>query len=230
MRRTTYLVVAVLAAVLAAGLVAASLVGARDKTPQPTAIYGDDTAAMLAGIPQNGSALGRPDAPVTLVEFADLQCPYCAQWSQQTLGTIVADYVRPGKVRLVFRGLAFIGPDSERALRFSLAAGQQGKLWNAVHLLYAHQGAENTGWVTDDLLAGVGAAIPSFSLDQALSAEASPKVDAELSAAKAVANRLGIHSTPAFAVGRTGGDLSPVQVTSLDADALRPALDELLAR
>jgi protein-disulfide isomerase len=230
MTRRTYFAVAVAAAVIAAGLVAASMLSARGETPRPTAVYGDDTAAMLAAIPQRGIALGRPNAPVTLVEFADIQCPYCAQWSQQALGELVSDYVRPGKVRLEFRGLAFIGPESERALRFSLAAGQQGKLWNVLHLLYTQQGAENGGWVTDDLLAGIAAAIPSFRLEQALSDDSSPKVEAELRAARKLANQLRINSTPSFAVGRTGGDLTSVQITSLDADGLRPALDKLLEK
>jgi protein-disulfide isomerase len=230
MQRSSYLTVAAVAAVLAAALIAASFVSGRSAQPSPDTIFGDDTAAMLAGIPQSGLALGAPSAPVTLVEFADIQCPYCAEWSRRALGQIVADYVRPGKVRIVFRGLAFIGPDSERALRFTLAAGQQGKLWNVLHLLYAQQGAENAGWVTDELLAGIGAAIPSFRLDPALAAESSTKVEAEMVAAGHVASRLGIRSTPSFAVGLTGGALKRVHVRTLDADGLRPALDELLGK
>jgi protein-disulfide isomerase len=227
-KRTTYGVVGAITAVIAGAMIAASVLGARGgKSTPPATVSGSDTSVLLAGIPEQGPVLGRQDAPVTLVEFADLQCPYCAQWSRQAFPDIVRDYVRTGKVRIVFRGLAFIGPDSEKALRFALAAGLQGKLWYAVDLLYANQGPENSGWVTDELLAGVPAAVPSFSLKQALAEEPSTQVDAQIQTAKNAAAELSVRSTPSFAAGKTGGDLTLVSVTSLTADALRPTLDSL---
>ena len=147
MTRRIYISVAGVAALIAAGLIGASLVGANaEETAAPVQQASVETT-LLQGIPQSGTALGRPDAPVTLVEFADVQCPYCATWSNTAFPALVRDYVRPGKVRLVFAGMAFVGPDSERGLRFALAAGRQGKLWDVLHLLYASQGAENSGWV-----------------------------------------------------------------------------------
>lgn len=231
MSRRTYATVAVVAGLIAAGLIAVSVLTARSEKSAPVQkVFGDDTAAILTGIPQQGAVLGRPDAPVTLVEFADIQCPYCAQWSQQAFAEIVHDYVRPGKARLVFQGLAFIGPDSEEGLRFAFAAGRQGKLWNVLHLLYANQRAENAGWMTDGLLRGIGAAIPGFRVEQALDESSSARVEEEISAAGSVAAELGIDATPSFAAGPTGGDLARIDLRSLDASGLRPALDALLAR
>ena len=197
---------------------------------RPRELSGGDAATLLQGIPQSGSTLGRPDAPVTLVEFADLQCPYCAQWSGQTFPEIVRDYVRPGKVRVVFAGLAFVGPDLDRALRFAAAAGRQGKFWHVVDLLYANQGAENSGWADDALMREIGAAVPGLRVEQAHGASASPAVDRQLAAARDLASRLGIRGTPTFAAGRTGTPLAPIRVTSLGTEALRPTLDTLLAR
>jgi protein-disulfide isomerase len=227
--KRTYVVAGVVAGLVAAMLIAASVLSASGGEPAAAQkVFGDDTATLLEGIPQKGPALGRPDAPVTLVEFADPQCPYCAQWSQQAFPEIVQDYVRTGKVRLVFGGLSFLGPDSEQALRFALAAGDRGKLWNAVHLLYANQGTENSGWVTDDLLRGIGATTPGFRTQKALDAMPSPSIEEELADSAALATRLGVRGTPAFAAARTGSDLSLVPVRSLDAGGLRPTLDELL--
>jgi protein-disulfide isomerase len=229
--RRTYVVAGVVAGLVAAMLIAASVLSASGGEPAAAQkVFGDDTATLLEGIPQKDPVLGHPDAPVTLVEFADLQCPYCAQWSQQAFPEIVQDYVRTGKVRLVFGGLSFLGPDSEHALRFALAAGDQGKLWNAVHLLYANQGAENSGWATDDLLGGIGAAIPGFRTQKAFDAMPSPPIEKELADSAALATRLGVRGTPAFAAGRTGADFSLVSVRSLDAGGLRPTLDELLGK
>jgi protein-disulfide isomerase len=230
-RRTTYVVVAAIGAVVAGTLITASILGAGgDKSAPSATVSGFDTVALLDGIPEQGPVLGKQDAPVTLVEFADLQCPFCAQWSRSAFPEIVRDYVRPGKVRIVFRGLKFLGPDSEKALRFASAAGLQDKLWSAVDLLYANQGQENSGWVTDEFLAGVAAAIPSFDLRQALAAETSHQVDAEIRTANNIAAALGVSETPSFAAGKTGGGLKLISVSSLAADALRPTLNSLLAK
>jgi protein-disulfide isomerase len=167
--------------------------------------------------------------PVTLAEFADLQCPFCAEWSRNALPELVRDYVRAGRVRIVFRRLTFIGPDSEEALRFALAAGEQGKLWNVVDLLYENQGGENEGWVTDDLLTAVGGAVPGLDVERVFAEQSGTRVDAELEAAEEAATESGIRGTPSFAVGRTGGTLRVVELDSLDAQALRPDLDALLA-
>jgi protein-disulfide isomerase len=230
MNRRTYVVVGVLAGLVAATLIAASLLSASGGGPAaPQKVFGDDTATLLEGIPQKGPVLGRSDAPVTLVEFADLQCPYCAQWSQQAFPEIVQDYVLTGKVRLVFGGLSFLGGDSEQALRFAHAAGDQGKLWNVVHLLYANQGSEGSGWVTDGLLRGIGAAVPGFSTREAVDSTSSLSTEQQIADAAVLGRRLGVRGTPTFAAGRTGDDLSLVPVRSLDADGIRLVLDQLLA-
>ena len=97
--------------------------------------------SVFAGIPQHGIVLGSPSAPVTLVEFADVQCPYCGEFSRDALPQVVQEYVRTGRVKIVFQGLAFLGPDSQKAMRAVLAAGLQNRAWNVLEGLYARQGA-----------------------------------------------------------------------------------------
>jgi protein-disulfide isomerase len=221
------------AAVLAAGLIGASLVGAssgeRAKTPPAASELAGDPA-LLRGLPQEGAVLGSPHAPVTLVEYADLQCPFCAEWARRAFPEVVRDYVTTGRVRVEFRGLAFLGPDSEVALRTALAAGQQGHLWDVVHLLYANQGAENAGWVTQDLLDRIGAAVPGLNGRRMLGQRWSPTVEQQLVAASDSAQRDRITGTPAFMAGPTGGTLRPIVLSSLDAAPVRAQLDSLLAR
>jgi protein-disulfide isomerase len=83
----------------------------------------------LEGISQDGLALGSADAPVRLIEYADFQCPVCRAYAVDVFPTIVEEYVRPRRVQLEYRGLAFLGPDSETALRYALAASFQNRFW-----------------------------------------------------------------------------------------------------
>ncbi len=69
---------------------------------------------LFAGIPQNGNVLGSHNAPVTVVQYIDLQCPFCQEFEAQAMPKLLARYVRNGKVKIEARPIAFIGPDSER--------------------------------------------------------------------------------------------------------------------
>lgn len=218
------------AAIAASALIGASLLGSGSENEPPLTSAVDVTQGrdpLLRGIEQDGLALGSPDAPVTLVEYADLQCSYCAQWAREAFPTIVDDYVRTGRVRVVFRGLAFIGPDSETALRAALAAGNQDRLWDVVHALYSRQGAENAGWVTDDLLRSLGSA--GLDAERMLAEARSPFVERELDAAARAARAAGVPGTPYFEAGETGGTLAPLRPQGLDAASFAAELDRLLA-
>src|SRR5205085_6392456 len=118
----------------------------------------------------------------TLSEFGDPQCPCCRQFSLDALPAIINEYVRPGKVKLVFFGIVFIGPDSEAGLRATYAAGLQNRLWNFLDLLYKNQGPENSGWLTDGLLQAVGASIPGFDANAMMAARSGSEVETALSA------------------------------------------------
>lgn len=225
-----------LAAVVVAVLVAVSVGGGGDDGPSAAGLSGvEESASLLDGIQQDGAFLGSPDAPVTLVEYGDLQCPFCADWSTQTFPAIVGEYVRTGDVRLEFRGLTFLDQgfgttDSEEALRAIVAAGEQGKLWNVLELLYRNQGDEGSGWVTDDILRDVGEAVPGLDVEQMLAARQSDATTATIQQMAARADVSGVNGTPSFEAGLTGRQLSRVELTSLEPDGIRPALDALLSR
>ena len=224
LRGTSLYVTAVaVAAVAVAVLVVASQVGGHSakRSDAASLLSVTESTSLFAGIPQHGNVLGSPKAPVTLVEYADLQCPYCGEFARNALATIVRTYVRTGKVRLVFRGLAFVGPDSETALRAVLAAGASNRLWQAVHIFYVNQGAENSGWVTREFLRGVSDAIHA-------SVSHGRNVAAQIGEFERLAAANDVRGTPAFFVGRSGGSLRLLHLTSLDPGAFRPALDSLL--
>ena len=184
-----------------------------------------EVVALFDGLPQSGSALGRPDAPVTLVEFVDLQCPFCREFEVEALPTLVDRYVRAGKVRIEVRGLAFLGPDSVRGLRAALAAGKQDRLFQLLELLYFNQGAENSGWLSQELIEAAARSVPGLDVARLVEDMDSTEISRLLDADGTEAARLGVDSTPTIFVGRTGGDLTRVMLSSpTDLPAIERAI------
>jgi protein-disulfide isomerase len=188
-----------------------------------------ESSEMLAGIQQDGINLGNPGAPVRLVEFADLQCPYCREYSLQTLPTLVQDYVRTGKVRMEFRDLAFLGKDSVTAGRHAAGAAQQNRLWNFIDVFYFNQGEENSGYVTPSFLHSIDKAA---GVDSAKS-DAFAATDASLTpikVANTLGDQLGVESTPTIFVAKRGGALKQVDAGPTDVQAYKSAIDGLLGQ
>lgn len=181
--------------------------------------------AVFRDVPQDGLALGKADAPVTLVEWVDLQCPFCRQFEVEAMPRLVERHVRAGTLRIELRGLSFLGPDSERGLRAVLAAGRQDALYELKGLLYANQGEENSGWLTEDLVTAAARSIPGVDVRRLLSDMESDAVEGQMRAHAAEAQTLGVNSTPTILVGPTGGDLSVVEMTSAsDVAAIERAI------
>ena len=181
----------------------------------------------LAGIPQQGTVLGAPEAKVTLIEYADLQCPACRSYALNVFPAIVDANVRNGLVKTEFRGFPFIGSDSLKAQRFVLAAGLQNKLWQFQEALYRNQGQENEGWVTDELLRELAGEIPGLDVEKLFADAESDAIASEAEAGFTEAQAAGIPGTPTFFVKI--GDAAPyVLQTPSDSASLQAALDDAL--
>lgn len=169
----------------------------------------------LRGIPQRGLVLGDPGAAVALVEYGDLQCPACRAYAEEVLPEVIESKVRSGAARLVFRNYTIIGEESIPAGAAAIAAGEQGRGWDFVELFYANQGFERSGYVTDDFLRAVaeGAGVPD--IERWDRDRKSVRALDEVSRTSAEAQRLGLDSTPSFAVEGSGSDgLEPVAAGS----------------
>jgi protein-disulfide isomerase len=212
---------AVLGAVAIAAVLIA-IVAAGGGTRAEKKSTGDGSA--LAGIPQAGLTLGSPKAPVTMVEFADLQCPFCAEYHRDVFPTLLKRYVRTGKLRVELRLLRFLGPDSDRLARVAVAAARQNRMWQFAGLAYDRQGRENSGYATDAFINKVAADAGLKSLDAGSAAEQQVRQNEQL------ARTARISSTPSFLIGPTGGSLARFQPSKLTPAAFEPALDRELAR
>ncbi len=188
-----------------------------------------DVQRLLKGIPQTGNVLGDPSAPVTLVEYVDLQCPYCQQFETQVMPNVIDRYVRTGKLKVELRVLAFIGPDSQRGQFAAIAAAGQGREFNFAQLLYANQAGENTGWLSDEMVTSAANSIPGLDTEKLLAdaGASGVKTTAQRYVSQATADK--VTGTPTLLVGHTGSTLqtvslqSPTDEQSL-TDAIRAAL------
>lgn len=165
---------------------------------------------------------GSPSAPVTVEMFSDFQCPACRA-AHEVLAPLDDTYIKPGKVRFVYKHFAFIGPESERAAEAADCAGEQGRFWAYHDKLFASQAGENVGNFRDERLKG-------FARDLGLDGEAFDRClddgrhRDEVRAETAAGRRLGVRATPTFFINGRKMEGAPRAF-----DAFAALVDEALA-
>jgi protein-disulfide isomerase len=219
-------IVVVVVVVVVAGTGGGSGSSASTTTATGTTSTGGSTS-IFAGVPQHGATLGDPSAPVTLSVFEDPQCPFCREWNLDTLQTVVDNYVRPGKIKIVYRGIPIIGTNSIVGLLAIYAAGEQNKLWDMVEALYRIQGQENSGWITPSSIRDAAGAAGA-NADKILARYKAKAMVAQLNAAEHEATVMKINATPTFIIQKPLGTPTELQVTSLEPTQFTPELDAAL--
>jgi protein-disulfide isomerase len=156
--------------------------------------------SLVNGIPQQKLVLGQAKAPVTLIEYGDLQCPICKEYSEEILPAIVEKQVKKGEAKIVFRNFLIIGPESLPAGAAAIAAGAQGKGWTFLELFYRNQGEERSGYVTEEFIEAIakGAGVKDMAkFNKERKSKANLK-QAETTTEQA--ETLGFGGTPSFAI------------------------------
>lgn len=169
-------------------------------TPTVEATPATGDSELFAGLQQDRLILGSPEAQVELTIYEDFQCPFCQRFTQEMLPRLIEDYVRPGRIRIVFHQVAAIGNESIWASLAAECAADQGLFWPYYNTLYANQGRENSGVFAKARLKAfaslVGVDQPTFDacLDDEVHLEA-------VEASTQAAFDRGLTAVPAFAVG-----------------------------
>lgn len=188
-----------------------------------------DVHAEFKGIRQSGLFLGSAAAPVTMIEYIDLQCPFCQQFETQVMPGIVAKWVRTGKLKVEARTLDFIGPDSIRGRNAMFAAGFQNHAFDFAQLLYDNQQTENTGWLNDAMVARAAESIPGANPREIVRQSRTPAAAATGTRIDGQAKADKIDSTPSILVGKTGATPQPVLLKNpTDAASLDAAIQAAL--
>ncbi|MFN2572699.1 MAG: DsbA family protein [Gemmatimonadales bacterium] len=187
-------------------------------------------AALLWPVAQDPNALaarskGATNAPVTVYEMADFQCPACRMFAVTVLPTLDQEFVKTGKVRWVFINLPLtsIHPNAVAAAEIAMCAARQGRFWETHDALYQHQAdwakleQPRTSLVALAQRAGVDRAKLLACLD-----EGSARAEVELDAQRAT--RSGARATPSFYI--EGGLIQGAPSTP---EPMRRLLDSIYA-
>ncbi len=180
---------------------------------------------QLAGIPQNGSVLGDPDAKVTLIEYGDLQCPVCKQYADEILPDVIEGPIRSGKANFEFKDWAVLGEDSTLAAKANLAAAEQNLSWSFLDNFYANQGLENTGYVTDDFLTDIAKKAGIEDIDKWNVDREKPALENDLLKIDSQATEKGFSGTPSFEIRDAQGNVTTLQDTQ-SSQAIIDAINE----
>jgi protein-disulfide isomerase len=179
----------------------------------------------VAGAP----SLGRADAPVTIVEFSDYQCPFCQRYFATTLPALKKEYVDAGKVRYVFRDhpLDQLHPLARKAAEAAHCAGEQGKFWEMHDALFGHPGTLAPSQLVEHARS-IGLDGPKFG-ECLASGRHAARVERGLADGAAA----GVQGTPGFVIGRTKpGDVvegTPVRGAQ-PLETFRQIIDRALAQ
>ena len=143
--------------------------------------------------------LGSPDAPVTIIEFGDYQCPSCKKWFLDSKPQIISNLIDTGKANLIFIDNAFLGKDSLPASAATYCAEEQGQYWNYHGLLYSNQLGVDTGWANSERLKAFAFSL-GLDMDLFASCLDSGKYDKRVRFNTQVASNNGVDSTPTFII------------------------------
>jgi protein-disulfide isomerase len=143
--------------------------------------------------------LGSADAPVTIVEFSDYQCPFCQRFFATTLPVLRRDYIDSGKVRYVFRDYPIdqLHPQARKAAEAAHCAGERGKYWEMHDALFRNSGALAPPQLAEHARA-VG--LDGAKFEECLS---SGRHSARVQRGLVDGAAAGVQGTPGFVIGRT---------------------------
>ena len=189
-----FIIIGIVAAVIVAAIAVIST--------DPESIKADKPKpSKLSLDTRSGSpVLGNPDAPVTIVEFGDYQCPFCKRWNENTKPAIKQNLIDTGKASLIYVDFAIIGPDSIKVHAGSYCASDQGLYWEYHDFAYANQGHENDGWANAEnvkLLASGIQGLDTESFNECLDSE---KYEQRVNDNRDIARDTGARSTPSFII------------------------------
>jgi protein-disulfide isomerase len=230
-RSVVYILAAVAAVVAIAAIFSVySFGGVSNRTSSPNNEIENTVSRSrlsLQTLQSDGSPIqGDVSAPVTLVEFGDFQCEFCARFAKDTEPQIYQNYIQTGKINMAFKHLVHYGSDSTLAAAGSQCANDQGKFWDYYHVLYANQDSFMLSQDSNSALKNLASKIDGLDIQKfslCLSAGTYKDV-AQKDTAQAAS--LGYHDTPTFLIMKNDGSNPQTIVGAYPFGTFKTLLDK----
>lgn len=182
-----------------------SAMEAKAPAPQPTQAPVQPTQPSLVKVSLDDDPFkGNPNAPVTIIEFSDFQCPFCSRFFEQTLPSLQENYIDTGKVKLVYRDLPLdnLHPNARPAHIAAECADEQGKFWEYHDMLFGNQAQWNK-LSSSDLSSQLNQYATTLGLNSASfdSCLSSKEIADEVQSDYLAASQYGATGTPTFFIG-----------------------------
>jgi len=162
----------------------------------------DSSKVSTDGVP----FVGEPNAPVTMAYWFDYQCPFCRQLEESVIDRLIGDYVQTGKLKILFKDFAFLGPDSETAALASDAVWETApdKFYQWHKAMFDRQGPENSGWATKDKIIALTKTIPGIDAAKVaqLMTDHAGQYKKTIAADAAEGSAMGVNGTPGAVIGK----------------------------
>lgn len=170
----------------------------------PSAVKAADIKAVKATGPQ---VVGSPSAPIVVAYWYDYQCPVCQRAEELVISQVMAEYVKTGKIRMVFKDLQFLGPDSYTLGVAARAVGEvaPAKFYDWHKAVFENQGQEHSGWATTEKILSITTSVLGKANADKAMALATSKAAAyrqAIDADKAEGSAFGAKATPSFIIGK----------------------------
>lgn len=214
--------VGVFLAIVLVGQLTMTTPGSAAPAPRSTDVAATDAAApapsaadsiVVERDPDDPAALGAVDAPLVLVQWTDLRCPFCAAFHRNSLPTIVEEYVDAGLVRVEMRDVAFFGEESEDASVAVRAAAEQGMYFAYLDAVFAAAPEGQRADLPREKLIAFAETAGVPDLDRFVAALDDPALRAEAQAGTVAAQQLGVTSVPFFVAGNQAiAGAQPVEI------------------
>jgi len=202
----------------------AGVIGMAIISTPPARVELEEPAAFSPAALQDGMTLGAATAPVTLDLWSDYQCPACGLFTTSMEARLVDDYVVPGKVKIVYHDLNFLGSESVDAAIAARVAGESNRYWQFHDFLFANQSGEQQGAFSQARLEAIATAV-GLDLAQFRAGQQDANIQREVAQQDSLGTQVGVAQTPTLILSN-GQRFVGVPKSY---DALKSAIDEAIA-
>jgi protein-disulfide isomerase len=202
-RKTSFAFIFSLIALVLSGYNTYKLTGtlAQPSVPGAVANNFEKPEKILKDLPKGVPVLGNPSAKLTIVEFADFQCPFCGKFHKEVFPAIKAKYIDTGKVKFVYMDYAFLGQESLDTAEAAKCANEQGRFWEYHDEIYNNQKGENKGVFNQAVLKGFAQKL-ALNMDDFNRCVSDTRYDKAISDEMILGSKYGISGTPGFLIGK----------------------------